>query len=362
MKFSNYYYTGLIDRNFKTLYCDASNVFHRMNASHVKLQKKMDSAKVTETFYGMFTMNSVLHQVVVEPVLDGLFLVQIMPQLPDEVIENKELREEIDHVKNGTIDLYTYFLMIINFLNQFKYDEARKYAKRGLMCSSNVYVDCMNLRNHFDNDQYITFVDLRRKLIRTGDIINYAIEGFGKRIYFTYDIETPYVCLDYKQLEFVLYNLSKLAILFTRAGSESYIEISSVRNEFIDLYAKIPLQQNLPFVKFKNEICAVKHAFGKLGGRLNLYEEEGFLCASGHFDAKFSSNRDIVPRGMRMVVKRSISDMLERTEASFYPVFDYDEKNPYAFRTPDAKLPEELNWELQYAKIFFEGIDILNED
>lgn len=362
MKFSNYYYTGLIDRNFNLLYCDSSAVFNRMNASHVKLKKLMDNAKVTETFYGMFTMDSVRHRVIVEPVLDGLFLVKIMPQLPDEVIENKELCEEIDHVENGNIDIYTHFLMIINFLDQFKYEEVRKYAKHGLKCSSNVSVDCMNLRNRFDNDQYITFVELRRRLIRTGDIINYAIEGFGKRIYFTYDIETPYVYLDYKQLEFAIYNLSKLAILLTRAGSESYIEISSVCDEFIDLYAKIPLQQNLPFVKFKNEICAVKHAFKKLGGRLNLYEEEGFLCGSGHFDAKFSANRDIVPRGMRLVVKRSIADMLARTEASFYPVFDYDEKNPYAFRKPDTKLPEELNWELQYARIFFEGIDILNED
>lgn len=362
MKYSDFYYIGLIDRNRNLLYCDSSPVFKRMNASHVKLQKKINKAKMTETMYGTFTMNSVHHKVIVDQTLDSFYLVRIVPQLPDEVIDNESLCENVDQIKNGSFDVYTYFRMILTFLDQFKYDEIRKYAKRGLGYSSNISADCMNLRNRFDNDRYITYVELRRRLIRTGDIINFAIADFGKRIYFTYDIETPYVYLDYKQLEFAIYNLSKLAMVLTCVGSESYIEISSACDEFIDLYAKIPLQQNQPFVKFKNEICAVKHAFKKLGGQLNLYEEEGFLCGSGYFDAKFSANHYFVPTGTRMVVRRSIRDMLTRTKTSFYPVFDYDEKNPYTFRTPETHMPEELDWELRYARIFFEGIDILTQE
>ena len=347
MKFSNFYYIGLIDRNFNLLYCDSSAVFNRMNASHIKLQKMMNKAKATETLYGMFTMDSVRHKVIVDQTIDGFYLVKIVPQLPDEVIDNKFLCENVDQVESENFDVYTHFRMILNFLDQCNYDEIRKYAQRGLGYSSNISVDCMNLRNRFDNDRYITYVELRRRLIRTGDIINFSIADFGKRIYFTYDIETPYVYLDYKQLEFAIYNLSRLAMVLTCVGSESYIEISSACDEFIDLYAKIPLQQNQPFVKFKNEIYAVKHAFKKLGGHLNLYEEEGFLCGSGYFDAEFSANHYVVPRGTRMVVRRSILDMLARTKTNFRPVFDYDEKNPYVFRAPVTHMPEELDGELR---------------
>lgn len=362
MKFSDFYYIGLIDRNFNLLYCDSPAIFKRMNASHIKLQKKMNKARATETLYGMFTMDSVRHKVIVEQTIDDFYLVKIVPQIPDEIIDNKFLFENVDQIKNESFDVYTHFQMILNFLDQCKYDEIRKYAQRGLGYSSNIAVDCINLRNRFDNDQYITYVELRRKLIRTGDIINFAITDFGKRIYFTYDIQTPYVYLDYKQLEFAIYNLSKLAMVLTCDGSESYIEISSVCDEFIDLYAKIPLQQNQPFVKFKNEFCAVKHAFKKLGGHLNLYEEEGFLRGSGYFDAEFSKNHYIVPKGTRMVLRRSIQNMLTRTKTSFYPVFDYDEKNSYTFRKHITHMPEELDWELRYAQTFFEGIDILKQD
>lgn len=362
MKFSDFYYTGLIDRNFNLRYCDSSTVFNRMNASNIKLQKLMNKAKATETFYGMFTMDSVRYKVIVEQTIDNFYLVRITPQLPDEVIDNELLRENVDQIEGESFDVYTHFRMILEFLDKFNYEEIRKYAKRGLGYSSNIFADCMNLRNRFDNDRYISYVELRRRLIRTGDIINFAIADFGKRIYFTYDIETPYVYLDYKQLEFAIYNLSKLAMVLTCVGSESYIEISSACDEFIDLYAKIPLQQNQSCVKFKNEIFAVKHAFKKLGGHLNLYEEEGFLCGSGYFDAKFSTNHYVVPKGTRMVVRRSVRDMLVRTTKSFFPVFDYDEKNPYVFRAPVTQLPEELDGELWYAKKFFEGIEILIQD
>lgn len=362
MKFSDFYYIGLIDRNFNLLYCDSSPVFNRINTSHKKLRKKMSKAKATETIYGMFTMNSVRHKVIAEQTLDSFYLVKIVPQLPDEVIDNELLCENVDQIECENFDIYTHFRMILEFLDQFNYDEIRKYAKRGLGYSANISADCMNLRNRFDNDRYLTYVELRRRLIRTGDIINCAIADFGKRIYFTYDIDTPYVYLDYKQLEFAIYNLSKLAMVFTCVGSESYIEISSACDEFIDLYAKIPLQQNQTFVKFKNEICAVKHAFRKLGGHLNLYEEEGFLCASGYFDAEFSTNHYAVPRGTRMVVKRSIRDMLARTKTSFYPVFEYDEKNGFVFKAPTAQMSEEIDAELWYAKKFFEGIEILIQD
>lgn len=362
MKFSDFYYTGLIDRNFNLLYSDSYKIFNRLIASHTKFQQKLNKAKPTETVYGTFTMNSVLYKVIAEQRIDGLYLVKVMPQLPDEVMDNEALCESIDQVENGSLTVYTHLQMILNFLDQCKYDEARKYVKHGLGCAANASVDCMNLRNRFENDPYITYVELRRRLIRTGDIINFAIADFGKRIYFTYDIETPYVYLDYKQLKFAIYNLSKLAMVLTCDGSESYIEISSSCDEFIDLYAKIPLQQNQPFVKFKNEILAVKHAFKKLGGGLNLYEEEGFLCGSGYFDAKFSANHHVVPRGTRMVVERSIQDMLDRTKTKFFPVFGYDEKNPYVFRKPVTHMPEELDGELRDALIFFEGIDVLTQD
>lgn len=362
MKFSDFYYIGMIDRNFNLLYCDSSPVFNRLNASHIKLRKKMNTAKATETLYGMFTMDSVRHKVIVEQTLDGYYLVRIVPQLPDEIADDQSLYEDLEHITAGSLVLYTHFRMILNFLDQCKYEDARNYVMNGLGHSSNVSADCINLINQFEDTRYVSYVELRRRLIRTGDIINFAITNSKKRIYFTYDIETPYVYLNYKQLEFAIYNLSKLAMVLTCVGSESYIEISSACNEFIDLYAKIPLQQNQPFSRFRNEIRAVKYVFKTLGGHLNFYEEEGFLCGSGHFDAEFSTNHYLVPKGMKLIVKRSIQEMLDRRKTGkFCPVFFYDEKKPY-LHTEKEFMPEELEGELQYAKIFFDGIDVLSQN
>lgn len=361
MKYSGFYHIGLIDRDFKLLYCDSPALFKRMLVSHVKLQNKALQAKPTETIYGTFTAEAVRYLVMLEQTLDGHFLVRIMPQIPDEVLDEKLLRDDIDQIHVGNFNIYTLFFMVLNFLDQCHYEQAREYVKYGLAHSSNLSVECMDLLNRFENDKNIFYVELRRKLIRTGDIINFAVADYQKRIYFTYDIAKPYVRVDYKQLEFAIYNLSKLAMALTFNGSESYFEISSVCDEFIDLFVKIPLQQNQLLMKFRNEIRAVKHVFKKLGGYFNFYEEEGYLCGSGYFNAAFSVDCYNVPRGMRLVVAKSIQEMLNRRSSNFWPVFNYDEKSDY-LRAPTTRMVEELDSELRFARIFFEGIDLLMQD
>lgn len=321
----------------------------------------MNEAKLTETIYDTFVMEGVRHLVTVERTLDNYFMIKVIPQIPDEVLNSHYLCEDVKHINIDNFKVHTLFQMIINFLDQCHYEAIREYARYGMGHSSNMSVSCMNLMNQFESESNVQYVELRRRLIRTGDIINFAIADSKKRIYFTYDISVPYVKLDYNQLEFSIYNLSKLAMVLTCVGSESYFEISSSCDEFIDLFIKIPLQQNQPFCEFRNEIRAVKHVFNLLGGHFDFYEEEGFLCGSGYFDAKFSSDHHVVPRGMRLVLKRSIRDMLERRKnKKFWTVFDYDEKFP-VLRMPVEHMPEELDMELRYAQIFFEGVELLNQ-
>lgn len=361
MKFSNFCYTGLVNRDFELLYCDEKFIFKRLLMGISKIRRKTNCAKTTETLFKDFKVEGVHYYVQVQRMRDDHLLLRVFRELPPELRSENDICENVNNIKMRTDRSYDTLQMILNFLEQRNYYAAKEYTIRGLSDASVTSFKCFNLVKLFEDSNNASYHQFRRDLIQTCDIIGFAIEKTKKRISFTFDVSPLYAKLDYDQFEMALYNLSKLALIFTCIGSLSFLEISTLGNRFINVFLKIPLQQNLSFVQFRLEMCAVKHIFKNFDGRFDFYEQDGFLFGSGYFETVFTDVIDRVPYKSRLVIRRDFKSLLKRqTSKKFRPIYE-NEESPDELHSPNDRMEEEWNEKVRNAMYFFEGVDIERE-
>lgn len=362
MRFSNFCYTALLDRNYELVYSDEQFLFKRLLMGFSKLRKRMNYAKMTETLYTNFKVEGVHYSVQVQRMRDNFLLLRASEELPPELQKRNRVCENVDDIKMMTDSSHDIMQMILHFLEQRDYNSAKMYTKYGLKDTSDASVKCINLVELFEDANNASYYQLRRKLIQTCDVIDFTIARTRKRISFVFDVSPLYAKLDYDQFELALYNLSKLALVFTCIGSLSFLEISTLGDRFINVFLKIPLQQNQSFVQFRLEMCAVKHIFKNFGGRFDFYEQDGFLFGSGYFETVFTDNIDRIPYRSRLVRRENFESLFRRrTSKKYRPIYE-NEESPDMLCTPVAHMAEELDAKVRYAMQFFEGLDIENED
>lgn len=363
MRFSKFCYTALIDREFNLKYSDQPFIFKRMLKGSTKLRKKMDRAKTTETVYTEFKVEGIHYLLQVQRMLDNLLLLRASRELPKEMQIERELVHHFGkNVKFKSDNMYDVMEMIQSFLEQKDYSAAKEYIDYALKNSSNISVKCIDMLEMFENADHVSFHQLQKQLIQTRDIIGFSTSAIKKRIAFIFDISPFYAKLDYRQFELAIYNLSKLALVFTRIGSLSSIEISTLANRLINVFARIPLQQNQSFIQFRLEICAIKHIFKNFGGRFDFYEQDGFLYGSGYFETVFSENIASVPVTSRLVRREGFDALLKRREAKKYRPIYVNEESAAFLHAPAEHLQEEWDSRVRFAKQFFEGIDLEVEE
>ncbi|MCM1334588.1 MAG: hypothetical protein NC084_00020 [Bacteroides sp.] len=205
-------------------------------------------------------------------------------------------------------------------------------------------------------------------MIQTRDIISFSIvnkngKSIQKRIAFVFDV-TPYcVKLDYRQFELAIYNISKLSLFLTRIGSISSIEISTLADHFVNVYSRIPLQQNEPLLQYRVELYTVKRIFKNFGGRFDFYEQEGFLVGSGYFRAEFSKNIESVAKRNRLKRNREFEELLDRNgdPKKYRPIYDNETEKMF-LHAPSEHWTEEFDKRVRFAKQFFEGANLSEEE
>lgn len=363
MKFSKFCYTALVDRDFNLKYSDNPFIFNRLLKGITKLKKKMDSAKTSETVYKEFKVEGIRYRLQAQRMLDNFLLLRVSQELPKEMQIERELVHNLgENIRFTSDGIYDVLQMIRNFLEQNDCNSAKEYINYALKDSSNISVKCIDMLAMFEDVNNVSFHQLQKELIQTRDIIGFSTSSIKKRIAFIFDVSPLYAKLDYRQFELALYNLTKLALVFTCIGSLSSIEISTPGNRFINIFARIPLQQNQSFFQFQLEMCTIKHIFENFGGHFDFYEQNGFLYGSGFFETAFSDNAASVPITSRLVRREGFDVLLKRRAAKKYrPIYEHEEAATF-LNAPAEHLQEEWDSRVRFARQFFEGIDLETEE
>ncbi len=355
MRFSDFCYTGLLDRSFNILYCDHPYLFQRLKKGSVKIRRLLDSSRMTDTVYYSFRAEGRRYSVHLEQMNDRFLVCRISEEVPETYVKDENLFRDIDGIRHGALTALSMAQMIRSFDGRKKRVGADGSLQIQLGGLSDVFADCMNILQLFEHGADASFTQLRKRLLHTCDVISFAVGPLMKRISFLLDIAPACVKIDYAKLELVLYNLTKLGILCSCEGSLSFLEIAARGEEMLDVVFRAPLQQNIFLDHYRIEMRAVKHIFRLLGGHFDFYERDGFFCGSGYAGAVFFDDLSRIPKENRLVLCGDFVRLAERRKSGAYERLYRYADGRCLFR-PEAELEEVRNAEIRFAEVFFGGI------
>ncbi len=285
MKFSDFCYFGILDNDFNVLSSDKNIFFQKLKDGGVNIKKRLRESKDTDRVTYGFKSKGVHYLVTLERAIDNYLLCSIREEIPPEYADDESLFRDIDDIEDGSLSVLSMALTVKNYLNQPGMLDIDDPLLNKRNENTSVYSDYINVLNLFCSKTAASYIQLRKYLIHSADVLNFSAKPLMKWFNFTINISPPYVKIDYNKLLLALQNLAKLSLFCTCQGASSYIGVSSYEGNRMKVTLRAPLQQNVFLDRYRVEIRSVKHSFKLLGGRFDFFEQDGCFCGSGCFPA-----------------------------------------------------------------------------
>ncbi len=361
--FSDYNKVAVFDENFNIVWCDDDRLFRRIAVSHERLENKFITTNVGETVVHFFLYHGRYHRAFINRLPNGGFICKIAKEITDEELKNDELFEYLDEVCHNSLNIFSMADMLEDYANNTRYncDSFHENVSIQKKTSLSIYNYCQNIIRAFDNKENCYNIPLQKYLIRTLDIIQFATRRFSRRITLFADPVFPVTNINYSKFELALYNIIKLALIYSTGNDDItvYIRRSSANN--IEVETNFRLNTDYRLMNCKLEMHVIKHIFRKLNGHFEFTEENKTLYARGTFTSGYSLNEGDISPGMDIEFIGN-SELFEKKESNERYIMIYSripaKNNMLASEV--AELTDVDDKEIRFAEMFFGDIEVYN--
>lgn len=359
--FSDYYKSALFDSKFNILWCDDQRLFHRISVAHDRITNKLITANSGETVVHFFLYHGRYHRAFIDAIPGVGYMCRISKEITDEELKYDELFEYLDEVCHSSLNVISTADMLDDYVRNTKYNidvfhEECVFQQRTAM---NIYNYCQNIVRAFNNNTNSDKLPLQKYLNRTLDIVQYATRRLSKKVTLFTDFVFPVSQIDYSKFELALYNIIKIALIYSVGDDDILIYLRRSSTDSIELEMSYGVNTGFGFKKCKLEMHAVKHIFRKLNGHFEFFEENNILHARGSFKSGFSFNEDdITPgRDIRFICNPELLEKKENNER-YIKIYSKIPAKKHLLASEVAELADVDDKEIWFAEMFFGDIEV----
>lgn len=355
--FSDYYNTGIMDKNFKVIYADSSRMVRLLSKGGKRLVEKMRKTKDVNVFKHIFRFQGKIFEATIHRLENETYVCRIAGEIPDEELEIDELFDYVDEIKFSTLNIHSMIKMIEEYANKSKYlnDDFHNSIKDIKAECGNAYTRCYNILHAFENNYELKYIPLNRYLLRTLDVMQFVTRRMNNRLCMDLDLIYPYVKIDYSKFELAFYNLAKVIMIYSLSESNPVISVKGIDENVIEIKAEFKYYNNMPIDKCDLEIRAIKYIFRKLGGHFELSASEGKMNAYGIIKVESSWDKDDVEPGYDIRYIGTDDIIRQREEMGRYiRIYEnFTEDNILKFASTVSDLSDIGNSDTFMAEMFF---------
>lgn len=359
--FSDYYKSAVFDSEFNIKWCDDERMFRRIAVAHERIKDKLITANHGETVVHFFLYNGSYHRAFIDRIPDVGFICRVSREITDEELKFEDLFEFLDEICHSSINVISMADMIEDYVGSTKYNpdifhEECLIQKKVTM---SIYNYCQNMIKAFNNNTDCDKLPLQRYLNRTLDIIQFATRRLSKKVTLFTDLVFPVSQIDYSKFEMALYNIIKIALIYSAGNDDILLYLRRVTTKNIELEMSFRLNTEYRLMNCKLEMHVIKHIFRKLNGYFEFFEENNVFYAKGSFKSDYSFDEaDITPgRDIRFIGTPEILEKKENNDR-YIKIYSKIPAQKHLLASEVAELKDVDDKEIWFAEMFFGDIEI----
>lgn len=288
MKYSEFCYTCIFDDGFNIVWTDNFDLFKRLARRHETLKKRLFSARRTDTIYYEFSADKNNYMIKANLLPDRRIICRASRELPEYVLTNTELHTDLDNITFNTLNAISSAQSLQSRIKDLMSTVIDESINTQIRLMTNVYSDCSNILQLYENKSSFEYVPLERFLIRAFDMIHFSIRGIRKDISYCIALHKPVWLIDHRRFELALFNIVKLILILTTYGNGGMITIRSIDDNVIRLTAEFSYQQNYPLCNCITEMRLIHHLFKLMDGEVDFFQERENIILEGYINSKSS--------------------------------------------------------------------------
>ncbi len=359
--FSDYKKVAVFDKDFNIKWCNDDKLFHRIVVAHDRIQNKLIASNGGKTIVHFFLYQGRYHRAELSRLNDYGYICQVAKEITDEELKYDELFEYLDEMCHSSLNVISMTDMIEDYVGNTKYilDNFHENCIIQKKWALNIHNYCQNIMKAFNDDSDCDNIPMQRYLERTLDIVQFAIRRLSKRITLYSDLVFPVTNIDYSKFELALYNIIKIALIYSAGNDDILIYIRRASMKNIEVETSFKLNTEFPLMKCKLEMHAIKHIFRKLNGHFEFYEENNVFYAKGTFCAGFSFNEaDITPgRDIKFIGNAELVERKETNE-KYLKIYSRIPAKKNMLASEVTELADVDDKEIRFAEMFFGDVEI----
>ncbi len=356
MKYLDYCYTCIFDDDFNIVWTDNNSLFRRLARRHEMLKKRLFNARRTDTVYYELTADKNKYLIKANLLPDRRIICRAALRLPESVLTNEELFNDVDNIRFSSLNAISMAQTIRNRIKNTAPLSVKESINAQIKQMTNVYSDCMNILQLFENESNAEWISLEKFLIHVFDRLYFSTRGIRKDISYCIMLHKPFWLLDYKHLETVIFNIGKLILILTAYGNGGMITIRSISDTIIRFTVEFSYQQNYPLCNCQTEMRVIRHLFELMDGEIDFFQEKDNVVLEGYICSESSYYISKVKCSLRYEPDLEFRDLRgpERTKSRIYcwlyKVQEHSYLRSYVEEFPDIEDPYLSLW-----RMIFEG-------
>ncbi len=297
--FSKFCLTALFDADFNIKWCDDNKLFHRIVVAHERINEKLAAAKDGEIVVHFFLYQGRYHRALLNRFSDGSCLCRISKEIIGEELNNDDLFEYIDDSSHNSLNIFNMTEILEDYARKTQYNldsfhEGFKVQKKETLT---IYNRCQNIIRAFNSKTSSDFIPLQKYILRTLDIVQHATKKIPRTITLYSDTVFPATKIDYSKFELALYNIIKIALIYSTGSENLLLSIKRDSLKKISLEMSFRLNTEFSISNCKLEMHVIKYIFRIMNGHFEFYEENNMFFLQGIFEADFAFTEEEITPG-----------------------------------------------------------------
>ncbi len=327
-QFSNHSFVGFMSENFDVLWSNNRLLFHRFHKGSKKIQKFINNNPTVEKFNHQLRVEGIWYDVYAEKLDNKWYACRLAREISDENLNCEELTQIVDNINGSILDIYSYVEMILAYADESDYmrDKFHENLNKIKSEAGNIFSECYNVMNAFDDEYNADYVPFDKYLIRSWDVAKFAVRKLENSFDIQMNIVFPYVKLDYSKFELALFNIIRLVLMYSKEDDTPIIKIKTLDFDKIEVSVDFEDSACYDISHCNTEIRAIKHIFRKMGGDFELQYSDDFYHAYGVFKCECTLDSTVMKNGMDIVYSAT-PEIIERKKECPRYIKIYDNVN-----------------------------------
>lgn len=359
--FSNFYHVAMFDQDFNIEWCDDNKLFHRIAVAHKRIEKKLITVNNGDTIVHFFLYQGRYQRALFNKFSNGYCLCRISKEIIQEELKVEDLFEYLDEISHSSLNIFNMTEILEDYADKTSYnlDVFHVGYKAQKKESLAIYNRCQNILRAFNDENNCDLIPFQKYLLRTLDIVQHATKKIPKTISLYSDPVFPATKIDYSKFELALYNLIKIALIYSTGPENIMMYVRRETLKEISVEMSFNLNTEFKLGNCKLEMHVIKYIFRRLKGHFEFYEENNTLFLRGVFLADFSfTDEEITPgRDLEFIGNW---DLFEQKEINpkYMKIYNRIPANSGLLASNVTDFSD-IDDDVRFAEMFFKDLELL---